>query len=176
MKLHVHARQLVFLRKSDCLGCAVLLCLVVCLTLLASFFSHLSCVFILRAPPRIRHRSSSLPPPLPPCPPPPTLPTLPPVGTHGAPHTQRMASLPISSSTHPHLHQYHRQERRGGRREDMLMIFHLSLSPDAPGHHFPSPPPPSCTPSHLPPLTAPPVTPATVPIQHTTKVSEKLHH
>ena len=33
-----------FLRKSDCLGCAVLLCLVVCLTLLASFFlpSHLS--------------------------------------------------------------------------------------------------------------------------------------
>ena len=33
-----------FLRKSDCLGCAVLLCLVVCLTLLASFVlpSHLS--------------------------------------------------------------------------------------------------------------------------------------
>ena len=32
------------LRKSDCLGCAVLLCLVACLTLLASFFlpSHLS--------------------------------------------------------------------------------------------------------------------------------------
>ena len=30
--------------KSDCLGCAVLLCLIVCLTLLASFFlpSHLS--------------------------------------------------------------------------------------------------------------------------------------
>ena len=39
-----HQRQLIFLRKSDCLGCAVLLCLVVCLTLLASFFipSHLS--------------------------------------------------------------------------------------------------------------------------------------
>ena len=39
-----HLRQLIFLRKSDCLGCAVLLCLVVCLTLLASFFlpSHLS--------------------------------------------------------------------------------------------------------------------------------------
>ena len=38
-----HPRQLVFLRKSDCLGCAVLLCLI-CLTLLASFFlpSHLS--------------------------------------------------------------------------------------------------------------------------------------
>ena len=36
--------QLIFLRKSDCLGCAVLLCLVVCLTLLASSFlpSHLS--------------------------------------------------------------------------------------------------------------------------------------
>ena len=39
--------QLIFPRKSDCLGCAVLLCLVclfVCLTLLASFFlpSHLS--------------------------------------------------------------------------------------------------------------------------------------
>ena len=33
-----HPRQLIFLRKSDCLGCAVLLCLVVCLTLLASFF------------------------------------------------------------------------------------------------------------------------------------------
>ena len=31
-------RQLSFLMKSDCLGCAVLLCLVVCLTLLASFF------------------------------------------------------------------------------------------------------------------------------------------
>ena len=39
-----HPRQLIFLRKSDCLGCAVLLCLVVRLTLLASFFlpSHLS--------------------------------------------------------------------------------------------------------------------------------------
>ena len=32
-----HPRQLIFLRKSDCLGYAVLLCLV-CLTLLASFF------------------------------------------------------------------------------------------------------------------------------------------
>ena len=33
-----------FLRKSDCLGCTVLLCLAVCLTLIASFFllSHLS--------------------------------------------------------------------------------------------------------------------------------------
>ena len=42
------ARQLIFLRKSDCLGCAVLLCLVVCLTLLASFFlpSHISCTHI----------------------------------------------------------------------------------------------------------------------------------
>ena len=30
--------MLIFLRKSDFLGCAVLLCLVVCLTLLASFF------------------------------------------------------------------------------------------------------------------------------------------
>ena len=30
--------QLIVLRKSDCLWCAVLLCLVVCLTLLASFF------------------------------------------------------------------------------------------------------------------------------------------
>ena len=39
--------QLIFLRKSDCLGCAVLLCLV-CLTLLASFFlpSHLSLIEI----------------------------------------------------------------------------------------------------------------------------------
>ena len=36
-------RQLILLRKSDCLRCAVLLCLVVCSTLLASFFlpSHL---------------------------------------------------------------------------------------------------------------------------------------
>ena len=32
-----HLRQLIFLRKSDCLGCAVLLCLVVCLTSFASF-------------------------------------------------------------------------------------------------------------------------------------------
>ena len=32
-----HLRQLIFLRKSDCLGCVLLLCLV-CLTLLASFF------------------------------------------------------------------------------------------------------------------------------------------
>ena len=41
--------QLIFLRKSDCLGCAVLLCLVVCLTLLASFFlpSHLSLKHVL---------------------------------------------------------------------------------------------------------------------------------
>ena len=39
-----HLRELIFLRKSDCLGCAVLLCLVVYSTLLASFFlpSHLS--------------------------------------------------------------------------------------------------------------------------------------
>ena len=39
-----HPRQLIFLWKSDCLVCAVLLCLVVCTTLLASFFlpSHLS--------------------------------------------------------------------------------------------------------------------------------------
>ena len=38
-----HLRQLIFSRKRDCLGCAVLLCLVF-LTLLASFFlpSHLS--------------------------------------------------------------------------------------------------------------------------------------
>ena len=36
--------QLIFLRKSDYLGCVVLLCLDVCLTLLAFFFlpSHLS--------------------------------------------------------------------------------------------------------------------------------------
>ena len=32
-----HSRQLIFLRKSDCLGCAVLLCLV-CLFDLACFF------------------------------------------------------------------------------------------------------------------------------------------
>ena len=40
----MYTRQLIFLRKSDCLGCAVLLCLVVCVTLLASSFlpSHLS--------------------------------------------------------------------------------------------------------------------------------------
>ena len=39
-----HPRQLIFLGKSDCLGCAVLLCFVVRLILLASFFllSHLS--------------------------------------------------------------------------------------------------------------------------------------
>ena len=37
-----HPRQLIFLRKSDCLGCAVLLCLVVCLTLLASSFLLIS--------------------------------------------------------------------------------------------------------------------------------------
>ena len=36
--------QLIFPRKNDCLGCAVLLCLIVCLTLLTFFFlpSHLS--------------------------------------------------------------------------------------------------------------------------------------
>ena len=33
-----HPRQLIILRKSDGLGCAVLLCLVCCLTLLACFF------------------------------------------------------------------------------------------------------------------------------------------
>ena len=36
--VNTRTRQLIFLRKSDCFGCAVLLCLVVCLTLLASFF------------------------------------------------------------------------------------------------------------------------------------------
>ena len=42
--LYMHLRQLIFIKKSDCLGCVVLLCFVVCLTLLASFFlpSHLS--------------------------------------------------------------------------------------------------------------------------------------
>ena len=37
------SRQLTYIWKSDCLGCVVLLCLVVCLTVLASFFllSHL---------------------------------------------------------------------------------------------------------------------------------------
>ena len=44
--LHVHVlRQLIFLRKSDCLGCAVLLCLVVCLTLL-DFSSFLLSILI----------------------------------------------------------------------------------------------------------------------------------
>ena len=40
----LHLVPFIFLRKSDCLGCAVLLCFVVWLTLLASFFllSHLS--------------------------------------------------------------------------------------------------------------------------------------
>ena len=33
-----HSRQLILLRKSACLGCSVLLCFVVCMTLLASFF------------------------------------------------------------------------------------------------------------------------------------------
>ena len=43
--VHVHVRQLIFSRKSDCLGCAVLLCLV-CLFDFACFFlsSHLSFV------------------------------------------------------------------------------------------------------------------------------------
>ena len=47
--LKSHPRQFIFLRKSDCLGCTVLLCLVVCLTLLASFFlpSHLSLKHVL---------------------------------------------------------------------------------------------------------------------------------
>ena len=45
--MYMYMRQLIFSRKSDCLGCAVLLCLVCLfdlLTLLASFFlpSHLS--------------------------------------------------------------------------------------------------------------------------------------
>ena len=40
----IYLYMYIFLRKNDCFGCAVLLCLVVCLTLLASFFlpSHLS--------------------------------------------------------------------------------------------------------------------------------------
>ena len=44
--VHVYTWQFIFLRKSDCLGCAVLCCfaLFACLTLFASFFppSHLS--------------------------------------------------------------------------------------------------------------------------------------
>ena len=39
--MYMNMRQLIFLRKSDCRlpwVCCVLLCLVVCLTLLASFF------------------------------------------------------------------------------------------------------------------------------------------
>ena len=42
-----HPRQLIFHRKSDCLGCTVLLCLVVCLTLLASsFLPSLTCIHL----------------------------------------------------------------------------------------------------------------------------------
>ena len=52
-----HLRQLIFLGKNDCLGCAVLLCLVVCLTLLASFIHSL--LLTLAFPPL---------PPLPPLP------------------------------------------------------------------------------------------------------------
>ena len=37
-------RKLILLWKSDCLGCAVLLCRVVCLTLLASFFLPSFCI------------------------------------------------------------------------------------------------------------------------------------
>ena len=49
--VHVHVGTqtlVIFLRKSDYLGCAVLLYLVVCLTLLASFFlpSHLSLKYV----------------------------------------------------------------------------------------------------------------------------------
>ena len=36
-----HPRQLIFLWKIDCLGYVLLLCFVVCMTLLASFFLHL---------------------------------------------------------------------------------------------------------------------------------------
>ena len=36
-----HPRQLIFIWKSDCLGCALLLCFVVCMTLLVSFFFSL---------------------------------------------------------------------------------------------------------------------------------------
>ena len=32
INVNMYTRQLIFLRKSDCLGCAVLLCFVVCLT------------------------------------------------------------------------------------------------------------------------------------------------
>ena len=44
--IHIHVPHHMY---SDCLGCAVLLCLVVCLTLLASFFlpSHLSLKHVL---------------------------------------------------------------------------------------------------------------------------------
>ena len=38
MYMCIYTRQLILLLKSDCLGCVVLLCLVVCMTLLASFF------------------------------------------------------------------------------------------------------------------------------------------
>ena len=43
-----HLRQLIFLRKSDCLGCAVLLCLVVCLLLSSFLLSSLikTCISI----------------------------------------------------------------------------------------------------------------------------------
>ena len=35
---HEHIQMYMYMWKSDCLGCAALLCLVVCLTLLATFF------------------------------------------------------------------------------------------------------------------------------------------
>ena len=52
--------QLIFLMKSDCLGCAVLLCLFVCLTLLASSFLLFSslikiCIYMYSVDLTIRH-------------------------------------------------------------------------------------------------------------------------
>ena len=38
--------QLILLRKSDCLECAVLLCLVVCLTLLTVYMSRKICIHV----------------------------------------------------------------------------------------------------------------------------------
>ena len=83
-----HPRQLIFLWNCDCLGCAVLLCFVVYVTLLASFFLPSFCISLIctftsfsslphlsQPPPQMlvaHHPSQGTVPPSPLPPPPPT--------------------------------------------------------------------------------------------------------
>ena len=109
MYIESHPRQLVFLRKSDCLGCAVLLCLVGLFDLACFFLPSASLVNIYTLARAIPHKQPythpSLHTPIPTHTHPYTHPSLhTPIHTHTHPYTHPSIHTPIPTHTHPYTH------------------------------------------------------------------------